>query len=201
MINKGNCDSPATTSTSITTDYVSVYVNAFTEASAKDFFDSFRKASEQGQKIIPVYIDSYGGYCDSLIVMLDTILSFDGTVVTAAIGKAMSCGAMLLGCGTPGFRYAAPNASIMLHHVASVSHGKVPEQDNDLKETKRLQEQIFEILTKRCRQKKGYFLNLLKKQGNLDVYLTPTSAKKHKLIDNIGCPNVVRVVESKLVIK
>jgi ATP-dependent Clp endopeptidase proteolytic subunit ClpP len=197
---KKNGDSPNNTPTGTTTDYVSIYVNKFDEASAKDFFESFRKAREQGQMLVPVYIDSWGGFCDSLIVMMDTILSYEGDVVTIAMGKAMSCGAMLLACGSPGLRFAAPNASIMIHHVASMSYGKLPDQDNDLKESKRLQEQVFSLLSKRCGQRKTYFLDLLKKHGNLDLYLTPNMAKKHKLIDIVGMPNVVQAVEKKLYI-
>lgn len=186
---------------SVSTDYVSVYVNEFTESSAKNFFDSFKQAAKDKQKVVPVFIDSYGGNCDSLMNMLDVMISFPGKVATICVGKAMSCGVVLLGCGTKGMRYAAPNSRIMMHHVSSVSWGKVPETEAYCKEIKRLQEQIFHILSKRCGQRKSFYLNLLKNQGNTDVFMTPLDAFKYRIIDHVKYPLVKQEIIKKVIIE
>jgi len=170
------------------TELVAVHVNAFDEKSAKDFLESFRKAQNNDQDIVPIFIDSYGGACDSLLVMVDVIMSFPGKVITIAVGKAMSCGSVLLACGSSGMRYAAPNSRIMVHHVGSGVWDKLPEMENRVGESKRLQDQIFKIMAKRSGQPADYFLKLLKTHGNLDLFMTPEQALSHKIVDHVKFP-------------
>jgi ATP-dependent Clp protease protease subunit len=167
---------------------VVVYVNVFTEASAKAFFDEFKKARDAEQSVVPVIIDSYGGYVDSLAVMVDTILAFPGKVATVCVGKAMSCGAILLACGEKGMRYAAPNSRIMVHQVSGCSWDTVAGMENSVAETRRLNNQMFRVMAKRCGLPADYFLKLIKERENLDVYMTPEDAKTHKIVDHVKYP-------------
>jgi ATP-dependent Clp protease protease subunit len=181
--------------------FVTVYVNAFNEESAKTFFTQFEAAKAAGQKIVPVYIDSYGGYVDALSVMVDAILAYPGDVATVCIGKACSCGQMLLACGSPGMRYAAPNSRIMLHNVASGAQGKTPVLEVSTAETKRLEQQMFRLIAKRCGQPADYFLKLLKAAGFQDIWMTPEDAKKHKLVDHIKVPTIKSETVTRVTIK
>ena len=169
--------------------YITVYVNKFTQESAKSFYDDFRLAQAQNQAIVPVIIDSYGGAVDALLSMVDVVLNYPGKIATIAMGKAMSCGSGLLACGSPGMRYASPNSRIMVHNVSSVAFGKVPEMVVDVEEAKRLQKLVFQIMAKRCGQPKDYFLDLIKEAGNMDIFMTPETAVKHKIIDHIKIPS------------
>lgn len=180
---------------------VSVYVNNFDEASARYFFDEFKRAQDNEQKIVPVYIDSYGGYVDSLTAMLDVLIGFPGEVATITIGKAMSCGAILLACGSNGMRYASPNSRIMVHHISNFSWGKAPEQEARVAEMVRLQNQIFRLMAKRCSQPSDYFLKLMKSKGNVDLYMTPEEAKKHKIINYIKYPTIKTELFTKVTLK
>lgn len=180
---------------------VIVYVNKFDEESAKAFFDSFKLARDNEQKIVPVFIDSYGGYVDSLSVMLDTMLSFPGKVATTVVGKSMSCGAILLACGDHGMRYAAPNSRIMVHQVSSFSWDTVAGMENAVGETRRLNNQIFRLMAKRCSLPADYFLKLIKDKGNLDIFMTPDEAKRHKMIDYIKYPLVNTKTITKITIE
>jgi ATP-dependent Clp protease protease subunit len=180
---------------------VSIYVNTFDEANAKSFFDSFKQARDVEQKIVPVFIDSYGGYVDSLSAMLDTMLSFPGQAVTVGIGKMMSCGAILLACGSQGMRYATPNSRTMVHQITSFSWDTVAGMENSAVEARRLNDQIFKVMAKRCGQPSDYFLKLIKEKGNLDIYMTPEEAKKHKLIDHIKYPLIKTETITKITIE
>jgi ATP-dependent Clp protease, protease subunit len=180
---------------------VSVYVNAFDEASAKSFFDSFKAARDAEQKIVPVFIDSYGGYVDALSVMLDTMLSFPGQIVTVGLGKMMSCGAILLACGSQGMRYAAPNSRVLVHQISSFSWDTVAGMENSAAEARRLNDQIFKVMAKRCGQPSDYFLNLIKEKGNLNIYMIPEEAKKHKIIDHIKYPLIKTETITKVTIE
>ena len=182
-------------------EMVTVYVNEFTEAGSKLFFEGFKKAREEKQELVPVFIDSYGGYADSVLFMIDTMLGFPGRVATVVVGKAMSCGQILASCGTRGERYATPNSRIMLHQISYGSIGTVASMEVSATESRRLNNQIYKLVAKHCKQPSNYFLDLIKKKGNCDYYMTPQEAKRHKLIDHIRYPSIEMVTTSKIVIK
>ena len=120
-----------------------IYVNKFNEETAKDFIEAMINAQNTGQSIIPIVIDSYGGEVYSLLKMIDMIKASKVPVATICMGKAMSCGAVLLTCGAEGHRYMAPTATVMIHDVASFAMGKVEEIKADAKESDRLNKIIF----------------------------------------------------------
>jgi ATP-dependent Clp protease protease subunit len=108
---------------------------------------------------------------------------------------------MLLACGTKGMRYATPNSRIMLHNVASGASGKTPVLEVSTTETKRLEQQMFRLVAKRCGQPADYFLKLLKAAGFQDIWMTPEDAKKHKLIDHIKLPVIKTETVTRVTIK
>lgn len=167
-----------------------ILVNEFTEKSAKEFREGMKKAHNTGQDIIPVVIDSYGGYVHSLISMIDTIEESSLPVATIAIGKAMSCGAMLLGHGTQGYRFSSPNARIMIHDVSAMSIGKVAELKSSTKESEFLHNYIFESLAKHIGKKdKNFFEKELDKRKHAEWYLGAQEAKDLNLVNEIKIPN------------
>jgi len=174
---------------------VTIYVNHFTEDSARKFYESFQKAMKSGQTILPIIIDSYGGSVDALVVMMELIESSPIPVATICIGKAMSCGAMLLSCGTEGMRYIAPTSRVMIHHVSSGMWGTVPDLKNSTEEVERLQKTVFEKVSLNCGQKKNYFLKILKERGNLDWYLTPEECVTHNLVNHIKVPELKTTIK------
>lgn len=174
----------------VETKMVSVYVNSFNEVAAKEFYTSFMAALKTGQSIIPIYIDSYGGYVDSIVVMMDLISSSPIPVATVAMGKAMSCGSILLSCGTEGMRFVSPTSRIMIHHMANTHEGKVPELKVSYEETERLQHAIFSKMSRNCGKPDNYFMDILKDKGNTDWYLTPEECIKHNVANHIGLPRL-----------
>ena len=165
-----------------------IYVNEFSELASKQFYTDFNKAIKGRQTLIPILIDSYGGAVDSLLFMMDLIESSPVPVATFAMGKAMSCGSILLTCGTDGMRFIAPSARVMIHNVSAGAIGKQPEIENYAEEVKRMQFLAFQKMAKNCGKKKDYFLNLMKKRGYTDWYLTPYECKKYGLINHIRVP-------------
>lgn len=167
-----------------------IQVNKFTEDSAKEVAKGFAEAHNTGQPIVPIKIDSYGGQVHSLLAMLAEIESSKLPVATLVMGKAMSCGAILLGLGNIGHRYADANSTIMIHDVSKSSWGKIEDLKADIKEVERLSTLIFQKLALHCGHKnKDYFLKLIASKKHVDWYLTPAEAKKHKLIDHVGVPH------------
>lgn len=168
---------------------ITVTVNEFTTESAAKFRGMVALAVHTGQTVIPVVIDSYGGEVYSLLSMLDTISACPIPVATVATGKAMSCGAVLLTAGTPGLRYVAPTASIMIHEVASGMKGKVEEIKADVQESDRLNKLIFSLMAKNCKRNAEYFQEIIHEKNHADWYLTAEEALKHGVVDQIKVPS------------
>lgn len=167
----------------------SVFVNQFTEDSAKAFTAQLIEAEDSGQSIIPVYIDSYGGQVYALLHMIDAIKACKLPVATIAIGKAMSCGAFLLSQGTEGHRYMAPYTRLMIHEVSSISWGKVEELKADVAETELLNKMAFKLLGNSTGHDDEYFLKIIHDKSHADWYLNADEAKYHNLINHIRIPH------------
>jgi ATP-dependent Clp protease protease subunit len=165
-----------------------VYVNEFSEEAVKIFLEDITKANNTSQPIIPIYIDSYGGDVYALMAMIDIIESSDKPCATICVGKAMSCGAVLLACGEKGHRYISKNATIMIHDVSSFSEGKSEEIKSDAAETERLQKQFYKMLDTKCERKDGYFDKLVFNKGRSNLYLDAEQCVKHGLVDEIKIP-------------
>lgn len=180
------------------TEPVVITVNDVKEVAVADFSYKMFFARSTGQPVIPVVIDSYGGDVYSLLAMGSIIESSPIPVATVAVGKAMSAGAMLLGYGHESLRYAAPNATIMIHEVSSWTHGKVNEVRVDADESERLNTELMKKLAIQCGQSAKFFLDKIHDRNHADWYMTAKEAKKIGLIDHIGLPELRIDIDAKM---
>lgn len=169
---------------------VIIRVNKFDEASAKEFATQIGAAHNTGQKIIPVVIDSYGGQVYSLMSMIASIKNSELPIATIVEGKAMSCGVILFSCGTKGYRYITEDATLMIHDVSSGSWGKNSEIQASAKETKRLNDKIYEILAENSSKSEAWFEKKLNKKGRADLFVDSEEAIRLGLADHIGMPKL-----------
>lgn len=168
-------------------------VTRFSFESAKDFHKKFRLLDENNKiAVIPIIISSYGGETYPLLAMLDTIAMAKKPVATICMGAAMSCGAILLSAGTPGYRYQGPNSEVMIHEVSSGEYGKLTELESGIKAVKQLNNKILNILAKNAGQEKDFFIKEMKKRTNVDWYLNADETKRLGIIDHIGLPNFIK---------
>jgi ATP-dependent protease ClpP protease subunit len=167
-----------------------VLVNEFSEFGVKNFKVDFDELNCTSLPIIPVIIDSFGGDVYSLLAMLDIISTAVKPVATIALGKAMSCGSILLACGTEGLRFVGPHATVMIHDVATVSFGKIEELKSDVGEAERLNIKIFELLNAKCGKPKGYFQKIVAEKKHTNWYLDSKEVLKHGIADHVGIPVV-----------
>jgi ATP-dependent Clp protease protease subunit len=166
----------------------SIIVNSFTEQSVKEFKCEFDDLNSSTIPIIPIFIDSYGGEVYSLFAILDIISTSIKPIATIALGKAMSCGGILLACGSPNFRFVGPYSTVMIHDAASMSFGKIEELKADVFETDRLNTKMYTILTEKCSKKKDYFQKLMIQRKHANIYLNPQDVISHGIADHIGIP-------------
>lgn len=130
---------------------------------------------------IKIYIDSYGGYvyqCFGLISVMNTSKTPIHTIVT---GTAMSCGFMMAIHGH--VRYAYEHATLMYHQVSSGAWGKLKDMQDDIEETKRLQDIIEQMTIKQTK----ISLSTLKDNFDRkrDWYMDAQTALKNGCIDTI----------------
>ena len=102
----------------------------------------------------------------------------------------MSCGAVLFAAGTDGWRFAAPNSTILIHDVSSQVAGKVGVIKIEAAEAERLNTLLFSVFDRAAHRPAGYFTKLLKSKGNIDWYLTPEEAKKLGLVNTVKLPKI-----------
>ncbi len=80
--------------------------------------------SEDPDKDISLYINSPGGVITDGMAIFDTMNYIKPDVSTICVGMAASMGAFLLAAGTPGKRFALPNAEIMIHQPMGGAKGQ-----------------------------------------------------------------------------
>jgi len=152
------------------------------EAKSESFIKSVLQLElEDPTKDIVVIIDSYGGYVDSMWAMQDAMHLVTCKVHTLCIGKAMSCGQMILVGGEKGCRYATPNSRIMMHQISSWAGGTVSDIQNYTEELKRLDRQFREFIQEKTKLTKVQLNKMLEQ----DYYMDPKQAKKYGFIDKI----------------
>ena len=167
---------------------VIIRVNKFDEDSAKEFQDQIAQAHNTGQSVIPVVIDSYGGQVYSLMSMISAISHSEIPIATIVEGKAMSCGSLLFSFGEEGLRFMDPDATVMIHDVSSMEHGKVEEIKASAEETERLNQKVYKMMAKNCGKREDYFLKLVHSKGHADWFLDAKQAKKHNLANQLRIP-------------
>lgn len=130
---------------------------------------------------IKIYIDSYGGYvyqCFGLLSVMETSKTPIHTIVT---GAAMSCGFMMLICGHKRFAYEL--STPLYHQVGTGFQGKVKDMEEDVKETKRLQNKLEEIVIRKTKITKDKLKEIY--DGKRDWYMTAQKALKLRVVDEI----------------
>ncbi len=133
---------------------------------------------------IKIYINSNGGEVSALLPLIDIIDSIKKPVRTIVMGKAYSCGALLLICGHKGYREAYKNSDILIHEVASDrGYAKNSQIQHDAKYIQRLNLLLAKIIKERTKMKDAEIKKYM--ESNSDIFITAKDALRYGLIDKI----------------
>lgn len=165
-----------------------ILVTKFNEESYKLFEEDLTKIRAARQSIIPIVIDSFGGAVYSLLGMISLLQDASETIVTYCGTKAMSCGAILLSCGTPGYRFLSPHASVMIHSVSSFADGKIGDIEVSIEHSRTLNDRLFKILSKNAQKESDHFKQVLKDHFDRDVFLNAEKTVELGIADHIKIP-------------
>ena len=137
--------------------------------------------SENPDKDIHLYINSPGGTVTAGLSIYDTMQFITSDVSTICIGQAASMGALLLGGGTNGKRYALPHSRIMVHQPSAGFQGQATDIDIHAKEVLELKRRLNEIMARHTGQK----LEKIEKDLERDNFMSGEQAVKYGLIDTV----------------
>ena len=136
---------------------------------------------EDSKKDIKLYLNTPGGSVTAGMAIYDTMQYVKPDVVTMCVGIAASMGAVLLGAGANGKRFALPNSEILLHQVMGGAEGQASEIEITARQILKIKDKINHILSKNT----GQELKKIEKDTDRDFYMTPDEAKEYGLIDEI----------------
>jgi ATP-dependent Clp protease protease subunit len=137
--------------------------------------------SEDPDKDIQLYINSPGGVVTAGLAVYDTMRYVRCPVSTICIGQAASMGALLLGAGDKGRRYALPHSRMMIHQPMGGARGQAADIEIQAREIRHMKEVIIEILVNSTGQSRED----ISRDIDRDFYMGPEQAKKYGLIDEI----------------
>ena len=132
-------------------------------------------------KQINMYINSPGGMIYSGLAVYDTMRLVSAPIATYAVGVTASFGTVLLTAGTPGQRYALPNATIHLHQPLGGAEGQARDIEIQAKEILRLRSRLNDILATHTGQK----IKVIERDTDRDYWMTANQAVEYGLIDGV----------------
>ena len=132
-------------------------------------------------KDISLYINSPGGSVTDGLSIYDTMQYIKCDVSTICMGMAASMGAFLLAAGTPGKRYALPNADIMIHQPSGGAQGQATDIEIHAKHILHTKQKLNEILAKNT----GQSIEIIARDTERDNFMTAQQALEYGLIDKV----------------
>jgi len=140
--------------------------------------------SEDPDKDIQLYVNSPGGVVTAGLAIYDTMQYVRCPVSTICIGQAASMGALLLGAGQKGRRYALPHSRIMIHQPLGGARGQATDIEIQAREIRHAKDVVTDILVRST----GKPRDQIQKDIERDFYMGPAQAKEYGLIDEIFEP-------------
>jgi ATP-dependent Clp protease, protease subunit len=140
--------------------------------------------SEDPDKDIQLYVNSPGGVVTAGLAIFDTMQYVRCPVSTICIGQAASMGALLLGAGQKGNRYALPNARIMIHQPLGGARGQATDIEIQAREMRHTKDLITRILVDSTGQSRDKIAADIER----DFYMGASQAKEYGLIDQVFEP-------------
>ncbi len=136
--------------------------------------------SEDPDKDIQLYVNSPGGVVTAGLAIYDTMQYVRCPVSTICIGQAASMGALLLGAGQKGRRFALPNSRIMIHQPLGGARGQATDIEIQAREIRHMKDVVTDIIVRSTGTTAG---PTSRRDIERDFYMGPGQAKEYGLID------------------
>jgi ATP-dependent Clp protease, protease subunit len=137
--------------------------------------------SEDPDKDVSLYINSYGGSIDAGLAIYDTMQFIRPAVQTICFGVAMSMGSLLLAGGAAGKRVALPHARILIHQPSGGFQGVSADIEIHAQAILELRRRTDEIYAKHS----GQSVERVHADMERDRFFTPEESVEYGLIDRV----------------
>jgi ATP-dependent Clp endopeptidase proteolytic subunit ClpP len=134
---------------------------------------------------IEFFISSAGGSVSEMFTVYDLMELVKNVrdIATFGYGKIGSAAVPLLAAGTPGKRYMAKHARLMIHHCSANMSGPQPDVRNSLEELKHVEEMMVTVLAAHSKLTTGEIYNIMSR--NTDEYFSAEEALEMGIVDQI----------------
>ncbi len=133
------------------------------------------------KKDINIYINSPGGSVSAGLAIYDTMQFVTCDINTYCIGMAASMGSVLLCAGTPGKRFALPNADIMIHQVSGGASGTASDVERTVEHMYKLKKRLNKIIARHT----GKTEEQVERDADRDHWMTAAEAAAYGLVDKV----------------
>ncbi|MFW6690462.1 ATP-dependent Clp protease proteolytic subunit [Streptomyces sp. MAR4 CNX-425] len=132
-------------------------------------------------KDINLYVNSPGGSVTAGMAIYDTMQFIKNDIVTIALGLAASMGQFLLSAGTPGKRFALPNAEILIHQPSAGLAGSATDIKIHAEQLIRTKKKMAELTALHT----GQSVEQVTHDSDRDRWFSAEEAKEYGLIDEV----------------
>lgn len=137
--------------------------------------------TEDPEKDIHLYVNSPGGVVSSGLAIYDTMQYVKPDIATYCIGQAASMGALLLGAGTKGKRFALPHSRIMLHQPMGGFQGQATDIEIHAREILKMKETLNKIIAFHT----GQSIERIQTDTDRDFFMSGDEAKEYGVVDEV----------------
>jgi ATP-dependent Clp protease, protease subunit len=130
---------------------------------------------------ISIYINSPGGSYTAMTAIYDTMQFVKPDITTVCLGQAASAAAVLLAAGSPGKRYALPNARILIHQPYTEGGGQGTDIEIQANELMRMRTQMESIIARHT----GRSTEQVRKDIERDKILDAAGSVEYGIIDSV----------------
>ncbi|KRB47234.1 MULTISPECIES: ATP-dependent Clp protease proteolytic subunit [unclassified Terrabacter] len=130
---------------------------------------------------ISLYVNSPGGSVTAGLAIYDTMRVIPNDVSTLAVGFAASMGQFLLGAGTPGKRYALPNARIMMHQPSAGIQGTAADVEVQAANLKAVKRRVNELQAEHT----GQTVEQITRDSERDRWFSAEEAAAYGIVDHV----------------
>ena len=143
----------------------------------------YENLQNSNDKLLTIYINSYGGDLYQAFALIDVIKNSRHPVRTIGIGAVMSSAFLIFTSGSPGNRIISKNTSLMCHQFSDEIAGKHHDLKATLKESENCNDKMTELLQEATDLTAARIRAKLLKET--DVYLTAQEAIDLNVADHI----------------
>jgi ATP-dependent Clp protease protease subunit len=143
------------------------------------------RSEEEEKPSLRFYISTWGGDVHGMFALYDLMRSVrhEVDIETIGLGKVMSAGVLLLAAGAKGMRVVGRNTRIMIHGIQAAQVGGLLSLENEMEETRWLQDKMVEALAAETKLTKSKIQKMIAKQ--VDCYISAEEALELGIVDII----------------